>query len=236
MGSTFRDMLRSAKSVAIFSGAGVSTDSGIPDFQTVDNNWRFKKSREDMLSLDYFRENPAEFWEAYRYIFDRHLDATPNVFHSWVASLQNSHKVTVITQNVDGLDVKAGVEKVIEIHGNLREFVCLNKRCKRTYERSSISNFEPYPVCLNCSSVLKPNVVLFGEKLQHYDKAMRMASYADLMIVAGTSLNVSPANLIPFEAMRSMPAIWVNNHQPPKEYSFEAQHIGSLKDFVYNIK
>ncbi len=232
-----KDTINDAKSLVFFTGAGVSTDSGIPDFKTLDAGWKFPLSRERMISLSFFKQKPELFWEAYSYLFEGFKDLRPNGFHEWVSSLQSSHEVKVVTQNVDGLDVKAGTRTVIEIHGSVQKLVCLNKKCRRVFNRSAVASMPP--VCSDCGRILKPDVVLFEEVLKDYNEAETVAAQADLLIVAGAALDVYPANLIPHNAMMRNPKLelmWANRTSPPPGYIFDHVFVGELKDFVKEVR
>ena len=180
--------------IVFFGGAGVSTESGIPDFRSVDGlyNQRYAEPPETILSHDYFMERTAEFYRFYR---EKMLfpDAQPNAAHRKLAELEQAGKLSaVVTQNIDGLHQKAGSKRVYELHGAVSRNFC--QRCHRAYALADIMAQEGVPHC-ECGGVIKPDVVLYGECLndETVEGAVRAIREADLLIVGGTSLVVYPA-------------------------------------------
>lgn len=180
--------------IVFFGGAGVSTESGIPDFRSVDGiyNQRYVELPETILSHDYFMERTAEFYRFYR---EKMLfpDARPNAAHRKLAELEQAGKLSaVVTQNIDGLHQKAGSKRVYELHGAVSRNFC--QRCHRSYTLADIMAQEGVPHC-ECGGVIKPDVVLYGECLndETVEGAVRAIREADLLIVGGTSLVVYPA-------------------------------------------
>lgn len=235
---TYKELLRNAEHIAVITGAGVSTDSGIPDFKTTDNNWTNPISRVEATSISYFQKNPENFWKLYRELFISKTGRKPNDFHYFLRDLELNHKVTIITQNVDGLHTTAGNKNVINIHGTVNEVLCSKRTCRRIYNYSDYSN-NPLPRCPNCNKLLKPNVVLFGESVKSYEIARNAIVKADLLLVAGTSLDVSPVNLLPNEfagVNEDKPLLWINRDQAPDGYDFTDSFTGELSDFVKLVK
>ena len=180
--------------IVFFGGAGVSTESGIPDFRSVDGlyNQKYKYPPETILSYSFFIRNQAEFYEFYRdkIIF---LDAEPNITHRKLAQLEADGKLkAVITQNIDGLHQKAGSKKVLELHGSILRNYCM--RCGKAYGVDKVIDAEGVPMC-GCGGVIKPDVVLYEEGLDQdvLSEAVRFISEAEILIVGGTSLSVYPA-------------------------------------------
>lgn len=180
--------------IVFFGGAGVSTESGIPDFRSVDGlyNQKYKYPPETILSYSFFIRNQAEFYEFYRdkMIF---LDAEPNITHKKLAQLEAEGKLqAVITQNIDGLHQKAGSKKVLELHGSVLRNYCM--RCGKAYGVDKVIEAEGVPMC-GCGGVIKPDVVLYEEGLDQdvLSEAVRFISEAEILIVGGTSLSVYPA-------------------------------------------
>lgn len=180
--------------IVFFGGAGVSTESGIPDFRSVDGlyNQKYKYPPETILSYSFFIRNQAEFYEFYRdkIIF---LDAEPNITHRKLAQLEADGKLkAVITQNIDGLHQKAGSKKVLELHGSVLRNYCM--RCGKAYGVDAVIEAEGVPLC-SCGGVIKPDVVLYEEGLDQdvLSEAVRFISEAEILIVGGTSLSVYPA-------------------------------------------
>ena len=181
--------------IVFFGGAGVSTESGIPDFRSVDGLYHMKYEwpPEEILSHEFFCERPADFWRFYR---DKMLplEAEPNAAHRKLAELEKAGKLTaVITQNIDGLHQKAGSRNVLELHGSVWRNRCL--RCGKAYAPQALrDSAEEVPHC-SCGGVIKPEVVLYGEGLDEevLSRSVSALRQADLCIVAGTSLTVYPA-------------------------------------------
>ena len=177
-----------------FGGAGVSTESGIPDFRSVDGlyNQRFEYPPEEILSHTFFVNHTEYFYDFYREKMLA-LDARPNDAHIKLAQLEKSGKLSaVVTQNIDGLHQMAGSKNVYELHGSVHRNYCMS--CHKFYDAEYIKNSEGIPRC-ECSGIIKPDVVLYEEGLN--DDVVRGAinaiANADCLIVAGTSLNVYPA-------------------------------------------
>ncbi len=188
-----------SKRIVFFGGAGVSTESGIPDFRSVDGlyNQKYDQPPETILSHTYFNRYPEKFFRFYR---DKmlYLDAQPNAAHRALARLEASGKLTsVVTQNIDGLHQKAGSKSVQELHGSVLRNYCA--RCHRFYPVEAVKESkEAVPRC-TCGGIIKPDVVLYEEPLDNdtWDLALRHISRADMLIIGGTSLVVYPAaNLI----------------------------------------
>lgn len=233
-----RNLIENSKKITVLTGAGVSTDSGIPDFKTTDKNWSHDFSREQATSMHFFKRDPKAFWEIYRDLFESKSNAEPNRFHRWIASLEADHDVTVVTQNVDGLHLAAGSSNVLEIHGSTKRVVCLTKECRRVYLSSDFLN-EKTPTCNDCGKALKPDVCLFDEGVKKFFEASEAIVASDLLIVAGTSLDVSPVNTLPRVAEQSRGRInrlWVNLEEVPYGYDFNYRFIGSLKNFLKIVK
>lgn len=181
--------------VVFFGGAGVSTESGIPDFRSSNGLFRqnYRYAPEQIVSHSFFAEHPEEFYDFYRQkmLFP---DAKPNAAHRKIAQLEAQHHVrAVITQNVDGLHQAAGSKNVIELHGSAHRNHCVN--CGAHYDLDYILSNTGVPRCTVCESVVRPDVVLYEEPLdeQAITSAVAAITNADVLIVAGTSLAVYPA-------------------------------------------
>lgn len=196
-----KEMLQSSRRVVFFGGAGVSTESQIPDFRSADGLYQDKQSRqyahppETMLSHSFFISHTQEFYDFY---FDRMIypDAKPNPAHYALAKLEQQGKLTaVITQNIDGLHQMAGSRHVLELHGSVLRNTCME--CKARYGLDDMleQKGEGIPRCKKCGGVIKPDVVLYEECLDQavLEEAVNQISRADLLIVGGTSLAVYPA-------------------------------------------
>ena len=191
----YREKLEKANNIVFFGGAGVSTESGIPDFRSVDGlyNLKYKYPPETMLSADFFKYRTAEFFEFY---FDKmiYTDAKPNKAHIKLAEWERCGKLkAVVTQNIDGLHQEAGSNTVFELHGSVHRNRCI--RCGKRFTLSEVLKQKPsVPRCV-CGGVIKPDVVLYGESLPEHTVAgaIEAISSADMLIVGGTSLAVYPA-------------------------------------------
>lgn len=187
-------MINESDRIVFFGGAGVSTESGIPDFRSVDGlyNQKYRWPPEMILSHSFYLNKPEEFFRFYR---DKMLplDAEPNAAHIKLAELEKAGKLScVITQNIDGLHTKAGSKNVFELHGSIWRNYC--QRCGRFYPAEFIRSAHGVPRC-DCGGQIKPDVVLYEEGLNEkvLFGAVRAIEKADMMIVAGTSLTVYPA-------------------------------------------
>ena len=190
----FKQWIDNSDNVVFFGGAGVSTESGIPDFRSVDGlyNQSYDYPPETILSHTFYIRKPEEFFRFYR---DKMLfpDAEPSMPHIKLAELEQCGKLKgVITQNIDGLHQKAGSRHVIELHGSVLRNYC--ERCGEFYGLDTIINSEGVPTC-KCGGRIKPDVVLYEEGLDenNINEAVRLIEEADILVVGGTSLGVYPA-------------------------------------------
>lgn len=223
-------LLQQAERVSVLTGAGVSTLSGIPDFQTIDANWSWTETREQSLSVNFMHRRPGDFWERYRYLFGELTSYQPNIVHERLAQLETETRtVQILTQNVDGLHQKAGSSSVLELHGNASRTKC--PRCGAMY--SLEETIGDLPRCSNCRKSLRPDTVLFGDQLREFRRGKTRAEYSDVLLVVGTSLQVGPVNLIPkYAANFGVPCVWMNAQEPPDGYDFAVKVIGDLSDTV----
>ena len=189
-----KSWVREAKRIVFFGGAGVSTESGIPDFRSVDGlyNQKYDYPPETILSREFFLRKTAEFYRFYR---DKMLifGAKPNPAHEKLAQWEREGKLlAVVTQNIDGLHQAAGSKKVYELHGSTLRNNCM--RCGKFYGAEYIKNSDGVPKC-ECGGTIKPDVVLYGESLDSdcIVGAVNAIARADLLIIGGTSLSVYPA-------------------------------------------
>ncbi len=191
----FADMVQHSDNIVFFGGAGVSTESGIPDFRSVDGlyNQTYKYPPEHILSHTFYRENPEEFYRFYR---DKMLclDAKPNMAHSKLAELEKAGKLkAIITQNIDGLHQKAGSKNVLELHGSVHRNFC--EHCHKLFDAEYMLHSTGVPKCDACGGPIKPDVVLYEEGLDNdvIEQSLYYISHADMLIIGGTSLVVYPA-------------------------------------------
>ena len=189
-----QEMIDRSSHIVAFTGAGCSTESGIPDFRSVDGLYhqKYDYRPEIMLSHTFYRQHPEEFFRFYR---DKllHLDALPNAAHEKFAELEQAGKLdAVVTQNIDGLHQKAGSRTVYELHGSVLRNYC--EACGKSYDAEFMLHSEGVPRC-SCGGRVKPDVVLYEEGLDNetVEGAIRAISRADMLIVGGTSLVVYPA-------------------------------------------
>ncbi len=187
--------LRAARYAVALTGAGISVESGIPDFRSPGGLWSVY-SPDEYATIETFRRDPAKAWRLYRALGEALAGREPNPAHRALAALEQAGLLRlVITQNVDGLHQAAGSRNVVEIHGDHRRFQCL--RCGRLEEASPGRLPEGLPACVACGAPLKPNVVLFGEAVRGLEEVEAAARRCDLLLVVGTSAQVYPAAGIP---------------------------------------
>ncbi len=195
-------LLANARHAIALTGAGISTPSGIPDFRGPQGLW--KRIPPSVFHIDYFRENPEESWKVFLELYESMKNVKPNPAHYALADLERYGIIkAVITQNIDGLHQAAGSKNVIELHGSLKHAVCLNCGYKTPLEEAiRMAKQSGVPRCPRCGTVLKPDVVFFGERLplEAIEEALRQAAISDLVLVVGSSLAVTPANQIPLIA------------------------------------
>ena len=213
------EMIRAARHPVALTGAGISTPSGIPDFRSRDSGLWTRYDPFSVASLTAFRTHPQQVFEWVRPLVGKIASAEPNPAHLALARLERAgHLDGVITQNIDGLHQKAGSKKVFEIHGNLRTATCTS--CFRTTPTDDL--IEPFvetgalPRCPHCGALLKPDIVLFGEQLpyQVVHGAERLMEACDLVLIAGSSLEVTPAATMPVAALNHGARLIVVNNEP----------------------
>jgi NAD-dependent deacetylase len=187
-------LISDSSSIVFFGGAGISTESGIPDFRSASGlyNKKYDYPPEVMLSHTFFEEHTKEFFDFYRRNLV-HTDAKPNAAHIALATLESAGKLkAVITQNIDGLHQAAGSRSVLELHGSVMRNYCT--KCGKFYPLSAVTGTDGVPRC-SCGGVIKPDVVLYEEALNDdtVSRAVDFIRRADMLIIGGTSLNVYPA-------------------------------------------
>lgn len=192
---TLQEIIDDSERIVFFGGAGVSTESGIPDFRSQDGlyNQKYKYPPETIISRSFYERNYEEFFRFYR---DKMIfpDAKPNAAHLKLAELEHAGKLSaVITQNIDGLHQAAGSKNVIELHGSIHRNYCFE--CAEPYPLDYIINYDGTPYCEKCGGRIKPDVVLYEESLNGDDinRAVNEIMSADTLIIGGTSLVVYPA-------------------------------------------
>lgn len=231
----FREIMKETDNVVFFGGAGVSTESGIPDFRSVDGlyNQKYDYPPETILSHTFYKNRTEEFYRFYR---DKMLclTAKPNKAHLKLAQWEAEGKLkAVVTQNIDGLHQAAGSKKVLELHGSVHRNYC--ERCHKLYDAEYILHSEGIPRC-ECGGTIKPDVVLYEEGLdnQTLSEAVACISAADVLIIGGTSLAVYPAaGLIDY--YRGNKLVLVNKTATPRDKMADLVIQGSIGEIFEQI-
>jgi NAD-dependent deacetylase len=211
------DLFREAKRVVVLTGAGLSTSSGIPDFRSEGKGLWSRDEPLDVASLNTFRTAPERFFNWFQPLASQIYYAKPNSAHLALVDLERQGRVhTIVTQNIDALHQKAGSQHVVEMHGTMRTLTCT-----QCYLQADSSKYVPtfiekgeIPHCPKCGAILKPDVILFGEQLPQsaWMNAQRSTRQCDLMLVAGSSLEVLPVAGLPMQALdRGAHLIIINN-------------------------
>lgn len=231
----FQELIDNSKSIVFFGGAGVSTESGIPDFRSVDGlyNQKYDYPPEQILSHTFFERSTEEFYRFYR---DKMLclDKKPNKAHLKLAELEKAGKLSaVVTQNIDGLHQAAGSKNVLELHGSVLRNYC--RKCGKFYSAEHIKASSGVPHC-ECGGVIKPDVVLYEEGLDDktVNSAINAISRADVLIIAGTSLTVYPAaGFVRFFGGNGI--VLINRDETPFDSQADLiyrQNVGELLDKI----
>jgi len=200
MFDTVAQKLKDSRKIVFVTGAGISQESGIPTFRGKDGYWR-KYDPMKLASIDVFYDDPKLVWEWYDDRRKNILDVKPNEGHFAISQMEEFKDVVVLTQNIDGLHQRSGSTNVLELHGSIIRIKCTV--CDFT--DNITENFESLPPKCKCGSMLRPDVVWFGEPLPQniWQSAIKEASICDVMIIVGTSLVVSPANTLPVYAKQN---------------------------------
>ncbi|NUR78176.1 MAG: NAD-dependent deacylase [Thermoleophilia bacterium] len=206
------ELIRANQPCVALTGAGVSTESGIPDFRSAGGIWA-QYDPYEVASIEGFRRDPERVWEFYGHRLAALADARPNAAHAALAELESRGLVeAVVTQNVDRLHASAGSRDVIEVHGSIGGAVCLSCGNREEDARALL----PLPRCAGCGAILKPGVVMFGELLPAaaIDRATALAQSAGLLLVIGTSLEVWPVSGLPDETLAHGGRLAIVNRDP----------------------
>jgi NAD-dependent deacetylase len=196
------ELMRAHQPCVVLTGAGISTESGIPDFRSPTGLWA-KYDPMDYATIRAFRADPVRVWEFYALRYEALTRAEPNAGHLALAELERRGLVSaVITQNIDMLHERAGTRELVEVHGSIRTASC--SRCGRAFGAAAVLERLPVPRCDDDHTVLKPDVVFFGELLPEaaIDRAFELARAAELLLVVGSTLEVQPVGALPLEARR----------------------------------
>ncbi len=200
MFNSIAKQLQEAKKIVFVTGAGISQESGIPTFRGKDGLWRNNDPMK-LATIDAFYDDPKLVWEWYSERRENIFAAEPNLGHKAIAELEKFSNVIVLTQNIDGLHQRAGSSKVLELHGSIIKIKCTV--CD--YKDEVLTEFSDMPPLCTCGNILRPDVVWFGEGLPQdvWQEAIVHANSCDVMVIAGTSLVVSPANTLPIYAKQN---------------------------------
>ena len=226
--------IEESENIVFFGGAGVSTESGIPDFRSVDGlyNQKFEYPPEQIISHSFFLKDPSYFFRFYREKM-LPLGFEPNITHLVLAKLEQEGKLSaVITQNIDGLHQKAGSRTVFELHGSVHRNYCT--KCGTFYDAQFIKDSADIPLC-TCGGIVKPDVVLYEEQLNPdtLDSSIDAIASADMLIIAGTSLTVYPAaGLVRY--YRGNKLVLINKDETPYDYKANLVIHSRLGD-VFNL-
>ncbi len=240
----FMDLYRKASRIVVLTGAGVSTLSGIPDFRSSDGLYSREsghKSVEEILDIDFFTAHPDIFYDWAREYWFQMGSYQPNPIHRTLALMEEQGKLSegIYTQNIDGLHQRAGSKKVYELHGSLREGYCM--KCRRHYTYSFMEEMvrnHAVPVCQSCGSLVKPDIVFYGEPLNTtvLMRAENAFSYADLAIVLGSSLVVNPAASLPYISARAGKDIVIVNRDRTYIDEYAALRFSDLGEFFRELE
>ena len=232
-----QEWINESQRMVFVGGAGVSTESGIPDFRSVDGLYHqeYDYPPETILSHSFYLKNTKEFYRFYRNKM-LCLDAKPNAAHQKLAELEQAGKLkAVITQNIDGLHQKAGSKEVLELHGSVHRNYC--QKCFTMYDAEYILHSKDIPVCQKCGGEIKPDVVLYEEGLDDaiLSKSIRYISQADVLIVGGTSLAVYPAaGLIDY--YRGDRLVLINKSATPMDRRANLKIEGNIGEVLSKIR
>lgn len=230
-----KELVEKSSNVVFFGGAGVSTESGIPDFRSTDGLYHqeYDYPPETILSHSFFMRNPEEFYRFYKNKM-LCLTAKPNAAHKKLAELEDAGKLkAVVTQNIDGLHQAAGSREVLELHGSVHRNYCM--KCKAFYDGEYMRNARGIPTC-QCGGMIKPDVVLYEEGLDNeiLRSSIRYISQADVLIIGGTSLVVYPAaGLIDY--YRGSKLVVINKSVTPQDKNADLVVQGSIGEILSQI-
>lgn len=232
---TLKKWVEESDNIVFFGGAGVSTESGIPDFRSTDGlyNQEYDYPPETILSHTFYRRNPSEFFRFYKNKM-LYLDAEPNAAHKKLAEWESRGKLkAIVTQNIDGLHQKAGSQKVYELHGSVLRNYC--EECGKFFGVEAVKNAEDVPYC-ECGGMIKPDVVLYEEGLDQrtIEESVRAIQNADMLIIGGTSLAVYPAaGLIDY--YRGNKLVLVNKTPTPRDGMADLVVHGSIGEIFSQL-
>ncbi len=233
-------LLKQSKNTVVVTGAGMSTEAGIPDFRG--KNGIYTKLGEnrvmEIINIDFFRRHPDKFYEFFRENFD-FPKAQPSKAHLQLAEMEKKGFIHgIVTQNIDNLHQLAGSKRVIAIHGRTDRYLCTDSKCQEVHNQLYVDNCgSVVPLCSKCGSVLKPDVVLFGEQIHNYFDAQETIHRAQVLLVIGTSLTVYPmAGFVSDFNSFSQDLIIINQGHTQMDHAatvkIDANHTGDLLDSI----
>lgn len=211
------NLINNSKNIVAFTGAGISTLSGIQDFRGKDGFFR-DRDPDMVFNIDHFYSNPAFYYQKTKNLIYNLSDKKPNIIHNQLAAMEKQGIVkAIITQNIDMLHEKAGSKKIIELHGSPKIHYCI--KCTKEYDYSQIQQklkTTEVPLCDLCSGILKPKITFYGESLSEkvVDQAIKLISKADLVLILGSSLVVQPAASLPFYSINNGGKLAIINNLP----------------------
>ena len=231
-----QEIIDDSRRIVFFGGAGVSTESGIPDFRSAEGIYHqhYKYAPEQVVSHSFFKAHPDVFYEFYKEKM-MCLEAEPNAAHRKLAQLEEAGRLTaVITQNIDGLHQKAGSKKVYELHGSIHRNYC--QKCGRFYDAAFVKEAPGIPRC-ECGGIIKPDVVLYEESLDSMtiEKSVRAIAEADTLIIGGTSLVVYPAAGF-IDYFRGKHLVVINKSATAREVGAELSISAPIGEILGQIK
>ena len=231
-----QEIIDDSRRIVFFGGAGVSTESGIPDFRSAEGIYHqhYKYAPEQVVSHSFFKAHPDVFYEFYKEKM-MCLEAEPNAAHQKLAQLEEAGRLTaVITQNIDGLHQKAGSKKVYELHGSIHRNYC--QKCGRFYDAAFVKETPGIPRC-ECGGIIKPDVVLYEESLDSMtiEKSIRAIAEADTLIIGGTSLVVYPAAGF-IDYFRGKHLVVINKSATAREVGAELSISAPIGEILGQIK
>lgn len=231
-----QEIIDDSRRIVFFGGAGVSTESGIPDFRSAEGIYHqhYKYAPEQVVSHSFFKAHPDVFYEFYKEKM-MCLEAEPNAAHRKLAQLEEAGRLTaVITQNIDGLHQKAGSKKVYELHGSIHRNYC--QKCGRFYDAAFVKEAPGIPRC-ECGGIIKPDVVLYEESLDSMtiEKSVRAIAEADTLIIGGTSLVVYPAAGF-IDYFRGRHLVVINKSATAREVGAELSISAPIGEILGQIK
>ncbi len=238
-----KELFKKAKNILVFTGAGVSTNSGIPDYRSEDGlynrirkNYKEIGNPEDMFDISYFKENPTLFYQVYKNMIN--LDVKPSITHNFIAYLEKIGKINlVVTQNIDMLHQKAGTKKLLECHGSYEHAHCM--KCSKYYPfegelEQHLKDGAVYKC--SCGGVVKPDIVFFGENLpKSFYKIYHFPPKIDLLLVMGTSLSVMPSSGFALGLASKVPSIIVNLTKTSYDKHFTYSFLEDVDNFSKDL-